>query len=68
MQLAKKNRKVQAKIREAQTHKVPYMVIVGDQEVEQKQISVRKRSGENLNNQSVDEFLQQLKLEIAKRG
>jgi threonyl-tRNA synthetase len=44
------------------------MVIVGDQEVENKQISVRKKSGENLNNLSIDDFLQDLKLEIANRG
>jgi threonyl-tRNA synthetase len=59
---------MQAKIRTAQNNKVPYMVIVGDQEVENKQISVRKKSGENLNNLSVDDFLQDLKLEIANRA
>jgi threonyl-tRNA synthetase len=59
---------MQAKIRTAQTNKVPYMVIVGDQEVENKQISVRKKSGENLNNLSIDDFLKDLKLEIANRG
>jgi threonyl-tRNA synthetase len=68
VELDARSEKMQAKIRTAQTNKVPYMVIVGDQEVENKQISVRKKSGENLNNLSIDDFLQDLKLEIANRG
>jgi threonyl-tRNA synthetase len=68
VELDARSEKMQAKIRTAQTSKVPYMIIVGDQEVENKQISVRKKSGENLNNLSIDDFLQDLKLEIANRG
>lgn len=68
VELDARSEKMQAKIRTAQTNKVPYMVIVGDQEVENKQISVRKKSGENLNNLSIDDFLKDLKLEIANRG
>jgi len=36
-----------AKIRDAQTQKIPYMLIVGDKEIEQGSISLRLRSGEN---------------------
>jgi threonyl-tRNA synthetase len=63
-----RSEKMQYKIREAQAQKVPYMLILGDQEVEKKQISVRKRNGENLNNQEFGAFLEDLKLEIANRA
>jgi threonyl-tRNA synthetase len=68
VELDSRSEKMQSKIRTAQNNKVPYMIIVGDQEVENKQISVRKKSGENLNNLSAEDFLQDLKLEIANRG
>lgn len=44
------------KIRQAQAQKVPYMLIVGDNEQEAQQISVRLRSGEDLGPQAVDDF------------
>ncbi len=44
------------KIRQAQTQKVPYMLIVGDNEQEAQQISVRLRSGEDLGLQGIDDF------------
>lgn len=68
VELDSRSEKMQAKIRDAQTQKVPYMLILGDQEVENQQISVRKRSGENANNLAVEEFIEQLKLEIAERA
>ncbi len=45
------------KIREAQTQKIPYMIIVGEKEVENNNISVRKRTREDLGNMSLNEFL-----------
>lgn len=59
---------MQSKIRDAQSQKVPYMIIVGDKEQEANTISVRKRSGENINNLATSEFLEQLKQEIATRA
>ena len=56
---------MQSKIRNAQNMKVPYMVIVGDNEIKDKTISVRKRNGENRNNLDFEEFLSNLKQEIA---
>jgi threonyl-tRNA synthetase len=44
------------KIRKAQEQKVPYMLVVGDREVESGQVSVRLRSGEDLKGRPVDEF------------
>jgi threonyl-tRNA synthetase len=55
------------KIREAQLQKVPYMIIIGDNEVEQEKITVRTRKGENLPLMSVEEFLTRLKEEISSK-
>src|SRR5207244_4622045 len=49
--------RMNAKIRNAQMQKVPYMLVVGDREQEQGAVSVRLRSGEDLKSKSVDEFL-----------
>jgi len=55
------------KIREAQLQKIPYMIILGDKEIENKTISVRLRSGENKEGLNVDSFLQGLVSEIKLR-
>jgi threonyl-tRNA synthetase len=49
--------RMNAKIRNAQMQKVPYMLVVGDREQEQGAVAVRLRSGEDLKSKSVDEFL-----------
>ena len=57
------------KIREAQVAKVPYMLIAGDSEVENSTVSVRLRSGENLQDQSLEAFKDRCKSAImAKHG
>ncbi len=45
------------KIREAQTQKIPYMLIVGEKEVENNTVSVRKRTREDLGSMELKEFL-----------
>jgi threonyl-tRNA synthetase len=45
------------KIRKAQEQKTPYMLVVGDREVESGQVSVRLRSGEDLKGKPVEEFI-----------
>src|SRR5271154_2244762 len=52
-----RSEKVNLKIRDAQLQKIPYMLVVGDQEVETGNVSVRNRKHGNLGAQSVDEFL-----------
>jgi len=47
---------MQAKIRNAQLQKVPYMVIVGDKEIKEEKISVRLRDEKNLGAMSLEEF------------
>src|SRR5207253_2821831 len=59
---------MQSKIRDAQVQKIPYMVILGDREIEESKISVRKRSGENLNGVELEGFLMDLKKEIDTKG
>ena len=54
------------KIRDGQVRKVPYMVIVGDDDIEAGQVSVRNRSGEQTK-ESVEAFLGRLAQEIAER-
>ena len=51
-----RNEKLNYKIREAQLQKIPYMLIVGDKEVENGQVTVRLRDGKNLPPISVEEF------------
>lgn len=58
--------RMNAKIRDAQMQKVPYMLVMGDREVEAEQVSVRLRSGEDLGALPVDGFLNRAKLEITQ--
>jgi threonyl-tRNA synthetase len=49
--------RMQAKIRNAQLQKIPYMLVAGDREQENDAVSVRLRSGEDLKSKSVDDFI-----------
>ena len=51
-----RNEKIGKKIREATLEKVPYMLVVGDRDIENKTVSVRMRSGEDLGAMSIDAF------------
>jgi threonyl-tRNA synthetase len=46
-----------AKIREAQLQKVPYMLVIGDREVEAGAVAVRLRSGKDLGGMSLEDFV-----------
>jgi len=50
-----RNEKLGYKVREAQLEKIPYMLVIGDQELEQGGVNVRLRSGENLGLKGVEE-------------
>lgn len=50
--------RMQAKIREAQTQKIPYMLIIGDREMEAHAVNLRTRDGNVLGSMSVAEFIQ----------
>jgi len=55
---------MQAKIRDAQTQKIPYMIIVGDREEKENKIAVRTRGGRDLEAIKIEEFLEKVNSEI----
>ncbi len=62
-----RSEKLGFKIREAQLQKTPYMLIIGDNEVENRMVSVRLRNGQTVNNLPVDQFVQTVVTEIRER-
>jgi threonyl-tRNA synthetase len=60
-----RSERMQAKIRDAQLQKVPYMLVVGDKEAAAGTVAVRERSGENLGPMPVEEFLKRLADQLA---
>ncbi len=58
-----RNEKIGFKIREHTLQKVPYLLVVGDKEVEADSVAVRTRTGENLGVQTVDEFIERVRTE-----
>ena len=63
VELDKRNEKLQYKIREAQEQKIPYMIIIGDQEELNQTLSIRQLDGTKLNDVPVKEFKERLKKE-----
>ncbi|MBL34084.1 MAG: threonine--tRNA ligase [Oceanospirillaceae bacterium] len=63
-----RNEKIGFKIREHTLHKVPYLLVVGDKEVETNTVAVRTRTGEDLGTMSVDAFTEVLEGGIAQLG
>lgn len=59
-----RNEKIGYKIREALSQKVPYLIIVGDEEEENKTISIRGRGNENKTGLNLSDFIERLKKEI----
>jgi len=63
-----RNEKIGFKIREHTIQKIPYLLTVGDKEVETGSVSVRTRSGEDLGSMSVEAFAEYLAADVARRG
>ncbi len=63
-----RNEKIGFKIREHTLHKVPYLLVVGDREVEERTLAVRTRTGEDLGSLPIEEFAKRLADEVASRG
>ncbi|MBQ8525531.1 MAG: threonine--tRNA ligase [Clostridia bacterium] len=59
-----RNEKLGYKIREAQLEKVPYMLILGDKEIEENAVSVRSRKDGDLGSQSIEEFIARIKDDV----
>lgn len=64
LEIDDRNEKIGYKIREAQLEKVPYMLVLGDKEVEANSIGIRSRKDGDLGSASMDELLLKLKIEI----
>ena len=63
-----RNEKIGYKIRQAQMEKVPYMIVVGDKEMEDNSVNVRKHGGDELGTVPFDEFFNSIKIEIKERN
>ena len=59
-----RNEKIGKKIRDAETKKVPYMLIIGEQEMLEESVSIRKHGGEDLGKMKVKDFINYFKQEL----
>ena len=62
-----RNEKIGFKIREHSILRIPYLVIIGDKELEQKTITVRTQKGDDLGSLTIDNFNERLKQDIADK-
>ena len=67
-QIDEREEKIGYKIREAQLQKIPYMLIVGDKEVEANAVGVRSRKEGDIGAQKIEEFISNINAEIKKYG
>ncbi|NLN42345.1 MAG: threonine--tRNA ligase [Clostridiales bacterium] len=63
-----RNEKIGYKIREARLQRIPYMLVVGDKEVENQQVAVRSRDEGDLGPMDVKDFLDKIQKEINQKG
>ena len=63
-----RNEKIGYKIREAQSKKIPYMLVIGDKEAENGTVSVRTRSGGDKGAMALDAFIESITQEISSRA
>ncbi len=66
--LDSRSERMNAKIRDAQKQKVPYMLIIGDQEIESGQVALRLRSGENPGPIPLEDFIAKAKQDITDKA
>lgn len=63
-----RNEKIGFKIREHTLMKVPYLLVIGDKEMEDNTVAVRTRTGEDLGVMSIEAFRERLQADVLKRG
>jgi threonyl-tRNA synthetase len=68
VQVDDRRERMQAKIRDAQLEKIPYMLVIGDREVENRVVSVRLRTEEDLGPKPVEEFIEMAKEAVEDRS
>jgi threonyl-tRNA synthetase len=64
VELDQRNEKIGYKIREAQTQKIPYMLVIGDKELEKELVAIRHRSHGDLGISTLEDFIDKLQEEI----
>jgi threonyl-tRNA synthetase len=67
VELDERSERMNAKIRDAQNQKVPYMLVLGDKEMDEGQVSLRVRDGSQQNNIPLSEFVARAKDRIGRR-
>ncbi len=65
IEVDQRGERMNAKIRDAQNQKIPYMLVIGDRELEAESVSVRLRSEENLGAMEIADFLSLARKDIA---
>jgi threonyl-tRNA synthetase len=68
VELDERSETLQAKIRDAQMEKVPYMIIIGDKEQDTEEISIRTRDGENKQHLKLESFLSDMKKLVEEKS
>ncbi|USE38628.1 threonine--tRNA ligase [Endozoicomonas sp. SCSIO W0465] len=63
-----RNEKIGFKIREHTLMKIPYLLVIGDKEMEDNTVAVRTRTGEDLGVMSIEAFQERLQADVLKRG
>ncbi len=65
MELDSRNEKLGFKVREARLRRVPYMVVIGDKEAEERLVAPRSRTDGELGAMSIEDFIGRIKAEDA---
>ena len=68
VEINKNNETLGKKIRAAEMQKIPYLLVIGEKEVEAKSVAVRKRGEGDLGQVKPDEFISQIKKEVLKKA
>jgi threonyl-tRNA synthetase len=67
VEIDERGERMNAKIRDAQLQKIPYMLVVGDKEIEQGAVALRLRSGENPGPMALEAFVRRAQDDLAAR-
>ena len=62
-----RNEKITYKIREHSLQKMPYLLVAGEREMQNGQVAVRTRKGEDLGSMSLEAFIERIQAEIAAK-
>lgn len=67
VEINKNNETLGKKIREAEMQKIPYLLVIGDKEIEAESVAVRKRSDGDMGQVKIDKFIEKIKKEVEER-